>query len=53
MNVDNVNGLIEELKSRAKPVDYSVKLPDAEYDVMNAIWSGNPPVNTTFLMMVF
>lgn len=50
MNVENVNGLVEEIKSRAKAVNYSVKLPDAEYDVMNAVWDGTPPVNTSFLM---
>ncbi len=50
MNIDNVNGLIEEIQKRAKPVDYSVKLPDAEYDVMRAIWAGTPPVNTAYLM---
>ncbi|MBQ6789561.1 MAG: BlaI/MecI/CopY family transcriptional regulator [Clostridia bacterium] len=50
MNIDSVNGLIDELKQRANPVDYSVKLPDAEFDVMSAIWAGNPPVNTAYLM---
>lgn len=50
MTVENVNGLIEELVSKAKPVDYSIKLPDAEFDVMNAIWEGNPPVTTSYLM---
>ena len=49
MNIDSVNGLIDELKQRANPVDYSVKLPDAEFDVMSAIWAGNPPVNTAYL----
>ncbi len=50
MNVENVNGVIEELMAKAKPVDYSVKLPDAEFDVMNAIWDGEPPLNTSYLM---
>lgn len=31
-------------------IDYSKKLPDAEYDVMQAIWEGQPPVNTAYLM---
>lgn len=50
MNVDNVNGLMEEIISRANPVDYSVKLPDAEFEVMSAIWEGTPPLNTAYLM---
>lgn len=31
-------------------IDYSKKLPEAEFDVMNAIWNGTPPVNTAYLM---
>ena len=50
MSAENVNGLIEEIISRAKPVDYTVRLPDAEFDVMNAIWEGVPPLNTSYLM---
>ncbi len=50
MIVENASGLIEEIISRAKPVDYSVKLPDAEFDVMNAIWDGAPPLTTSYLM---
>lgn len=50
MNVENVNGLIEDIIERANPVDYSVKLPDAEFDVMNAMWEGAPPVTTAYLM---
>ena len=50
MNVENVNGLMEEIISRANPVDYSVKLPDAEFEVMSAIWEGTPPLNTAYLM---
>ena len=30
--------------------DYTKKLPDAEFDVMMAIWKGQPPVNTAYLM---
>ena len=50
MNVDNVSGLLEEIIERSKPVDYYVKLPDAEFDVMNAIWDGAPPRTTSYLM---
>ena len=31
-------------------IDYSKKLPEAEFEVMNAIWNGTPPVNTAYLM---
>lgn len=50
MNVENESGIIAEIINRAKPVDYSVKLPDAEFDVMSAIWDGAPPLNTSYLM---
>ncbi len=31
-------------------INYEKKLPDAEFDVMKAIWEGTPPVNTAYLM---
>ena len=31
-------------------INYDKKLPDAEFDVMSAIWDGTPPVNTAYLM---
>ncbi|MBE6563504.1 MAG: BlaI/MecI/CopY family transcriptional regulator [Ruminococcaceae bacterium] len=31
-------------------IDYSKRLPEAEYEVMNAIWNGVPPLNTAYLM---
>lgn len=34
----------------AREIDYTKKLPEAEYDVMQAIWMGEPPVNTAYLM---
>lgn len=30
--------------------DYQKKLPDAEFEVMLAIWNATPPVNTAYLM---
>jgi len=33
-----------------RKIDYTRKLPDAEFDVMMAVWEGNPPVNTAYLM---
>lgn len=37
-------------KSETATINYSKKLPDAEFDVMAAIWAGEPPVNTAYLM---
>lgn len=31
-------------------INYDKKLPDAEFDVMMAIWEATPPVNTSYLM---
>lgn len=31
-------------------LDYSKKLPEAEFDVMNAVWGGEPPLTTAYLM---
>lgn len=31
-------------------IDYTRRLPEAEFDVMSAIWRGTPPVNTAYLM---
>ena len=39
-----------EIDAAEKKLDYSKKLPDAEFDVMRAIWDGEPPINTAYLM---
>lgn len=31
-------------------INYSKRLPEAEFDVMAAIWDATPPVNTAYLM---
>lgn len=31
-------------------IDYTKKLPDAEFEVMLAVWEGHSPVNTAYLM---
>lgn len=31
-------------------VDYGVRLPEAEFDVMEAVWNGVPPMTTNYLM---
>ena len=36
--------------AKAAEINYTKKLPDAEYDVMAAIWDAEPPVNTAYLM---
>ncbi len=33
-----------------RSIDYTKKLPDAEFEVMQAVWKGIPPVNTAYLM---
>ena len=35
---------------RAVAINYDKKLPEAEFDVMAAVWEGTPPVNTAYLM---
>ena len=37
-------------KKAALVPDYRKKLPDAEFEVMLAIWDAIPPVNTAYLM---
>lgn len=49
MNVEQQNSPDRsEIPSRM--IDYTKKLPDAEFDVMQAIWEGTPPLNTAYLM---
>ncbi len=43
-------GIVEELMRKSAAVDYSIRLPDSEYEVMSAVWDGDPPVTTAFLM---
>ncbi|MBE6599563.1 MAG: BlaI/MecI/CopY family transcriptional regulator [Ruminococcaceae bacterium] len=44
------NGIVNELINKAAAVDYSIRLPDSEYEVMTAVWEGEPPMTTAFLM---
>ena len=41
-----------EYIKRAAEIDYTVKIPDAEMEVMLAVWKAEPPVNTNYLMKV-
>lgn len=43
---------IAEMLDKAESVDYTVQLPDAEYDVMCAVWAGELPITTGYLMQV-
>ena len=42
--------IIEELMKKSASVDYSIRLPDSEFEVMAAVWEGEPPVTTAYLM---
>ena len=50
MTVDSTlfGAAAEQITERT--IDYSKKLPDAEFEVMQAVWAGDPPVNTAYLM---
>ena len=41
---------ISAMLDKAENVDYSIRLPDTEYDVMAAIWNGEIPATTGYLM---
>jgi len=43
---------IAEMLDKADAVDYSVQLPDTEFDVMCAVWTGELPITTGYLMQV-
>ena len=45
-----VDTLKTETAKQSRSIDYEKKLPDAEFDVMMAVWEGTPPVNTAYLM---
>lgn len=43
---------IAKMLDKAEDVDYSIQLPETEYDVMCAVWDGELPVTTGYLMQV-
>lgn len=49
MKQNNISSDKTEGKNTTSP-DYHKKLPDAEFEVMLAIWNAAPPVNTAYLM---
>ena len=47
---NSYGGAVQDYEAAEKNVNYSKKLPDAEFEVMLAIWEGQPPINTAYLM---
>lgn len=41
---------VNELDETCARVDYDIRLPEAEFDVMEAVWNGVPPMTTNYLM---
>lgn len=50
MTIDNLKAVPKDSGEHDREIDYSKKLPDAEFEVMQAIWEGEPPLNTAYLM---
>ncbi len=50
MTVNYQKNMVAEQDTIVRKIDYTKKLPDAEYEVMQAIWQGEPPLNTAYLM---
>lgn len=50
MNEEALRKEIDTMLDKAEKVDYSIKLPDTEYDVMEALWESEIPVTTAKLM---
>lgn len=49
---DRLRQQIAEMLDRAEDVDYTIQLPETEYDVMCAVWDGELPITTGYLMQV-
>jgi predicted transcriptional regulator len=50
MIVSYQDNMVADNVCAVREIDYTKKLPDAEYEVMQAIWTGEPPLNTAYLM---
>ena len=48
--ITDIHEIMDELERKKKEVDYTVKLPDAELEVMIAVWNLKAPVTTSELM---
>ncbi len=43
---------IARMVDRGESIDYSIPLPETELDVMQAVWGGESPITTSYLMQV-
>ncbi len=43
---------IARMVDRGEDIDYSIPLPETELDVMQAVWGGESPITTGYLMQV-
>lgn len=50
MAVIQTEEIIENYLKKSEEMDYSVRLPETELDVMQAVWKLKPPVTTSMLM---
>ena len=50
MSEGQQTGIVEDLLQKSASVDYSIRLPESEFEVMSAVWEGEPPMTTAFLM---
>ena len=50
MNEGHQPGIVEDLLQKSASVDYSIRLPESEFEVMSAVWDGEPPMTTAYLM---
>lgn len=42
--------IIENYLKKSEEIDYSVRLPETELDVMKSVWNLKPPITTSMLM---
>ena len=50
MDEEKLKSIRDEYLTRSDKVDYSLDLPEAETDVMLALWRGEGPYNTSKVM---
>ncbi|MBE6542371.1 MAG: BlaI/MecI/CopY family transcriptional regulator [Ruminococcaceae bacterium] len=50
MEKKRYNSLADEYLIKLEEVDYSIRLPDTEFEVMKAVWDCDPPATTGNLM---
>ena len=50
MDVNQTVDIKKEYIKRSADVNYAINLPSSEFDVMLAVWSGEPPITTGYLM---